>query len=127
MVEIVLTFGFVFAILFVTNREDTKKFAAPLIGLALTLVHLVGIPITGTSVNPARSIGPAVFAAIYNTQPIIQVWMFIVGPIIGGLLAGWLAYCMFNKKEKKEKKEVKKAAPKAAPKAEASKAAGKAD
>jgi len=117
--EIVLTFGFVFAILFITHREDTKKFAAPLIGFALALVHMVGIPITGTSVNPARSIGPAIFATfsgIGSTVPIIQIWIFIVGPIIGGLLAGWLAHCWFNKK-----KETKKSVPVTAHKAEAPK------
>ena len=78
--------------LVVLGTTDEKKgagnFAGLAIGLTLVLVHIACIPITGTSVNPARSIGPAIFAAIEgNCQPIAQVWLFIVAPFIGAILS----------------------------------------
>jgi aquaporin Z len=82
--EIVLTFLFVFVILAVTRRATNALVAGIVIGLALTLVHLMGIPIDGTSVNPARSIGPALFV---GGTALSQLWVFIVGPLIGGALA----------------------------------------
>ncbi len=93
--EIVFTFIFVLVVL---GSTDSKKgagaFAGLAIGLTLVLVHIVCIPITGTSVNPARSIGPAIFAAIEgNSTPLSQLWLFIVAPFIGALLssAAWNA------------------------------------
>ncbi len=82
--EIVLTALFVFVILVVTRRAGNAVVAGLVIGLTLTLVHLMGIPIDGTSVNPARSIGPALFV---GGTALSQLWVFIVGPLIGGALA----------------------------------------
>ena len=89
LVEIVLTFIFVFVILGVTSPKFKHgSFAGLIIGLSLTLVHILGIGLTGTSVNPARSIGPAIVAALAgNSAPIACVWVFIVAPLIGGALA----------------------------------------
>ena len=88
--EIVLTAIFVYAILNVTDEKaDNGKIAGIVIGLTLTLVHLIGINLTGTSVNPARSIATAFSALIYNgtTDALAQVWMFIVAPLIGAVVA----------------------------------------
>jgi aquaporin Z len=85
VLEILLTFVFVSVILFVTDSHALPGFPGIAIGLSLTAVHLVGIPLTGTSVNPARSIGPALFSG--DTTAIAQLWLFIVAPLIGGALA----------------------------------------
>lgn len=91
VVEILLTFVFVLAALGVTSTKATAAQGGIVIGLALTLVHLMGIGLTGTSVNPARSFGPAVFLAIAGKSLAIQqVWVFIVAPLIGAALA---AFC----------------------------------
>lgn len=89
LVEAVLTFIFVLTILGVTSKKANHgSFGGLIIGLTLTLVHILGIGLTGTSVNPARSIGPAIVAAIAgNTNSIAVVWVFIVGPFIGAALA----------------------------------------
>ncbi len=89
IVEVVLTFIFVLTILGVTDKKANHgSFAGIVIGLTLTLVHILGIGLTGTSVNPARSLGPAVVAAITgNTAPIACLWVFIVGPFAGAALA----------------------------------------
>lgn len=89
LVEIVLTFIFVLTILGVTSKKAGHgSFGGLIIGLTLVLVHILGIGLTGTSVNPARSLGPALFAAISgNTAPIIALWVFIVGPFAGAALA----------------------------------------
>lgn len=84
VVEVVLTCIFVLAILGVTSRESFSKVAGLVIGGALTLVHLLGIAITGTSVNPARSLGPAIFA---GGTALEQVWIFLLAPLVGGVLA----------------------------------------
>ena len=81
-IEIILTFVFVLAILGVTSKVENSSVAGLVIGLSLTLVHLLGIHFTGTSVNPARSFGPALFSGSLPT-----VWVFIVAPLIGGVLA----------------------------------------
>jgi aquaporin Z len=89
LAEVILTFLFVFVVLAVTAKGTTSPFAAPVaIGLALTVVHLIGIPLTGTSVNPARSFGPAL---IVGGQALRQVWLFIVAPLAGGILAALVA------------------------------------
>ena len=80
-----LTAFFVYIILGVTDTRAPKGFAPLAIGLSLTLIHLISIPIDNTSVNPARSIGPALFA---GWDPILQLWVFIIFPIVGGLIAG---------------------------------------
>lgn len=89
VVEIVLTFIFVMTILGVTSKKAGHgSFGGLIIGLTLTLVHILGIGLTGTSVNPARSFGPALVAAITgNTAPIACLWVFIVGPFVGAALA----------------------------------------
>ena len=92
LVEIVLTFIFVMTILGVTSKKAGHgSFGGLIIGLTLTLVHILGIGLTGTSVNPARSLGPAIVAAITgNSAPIACVWVFIVGPFIGAALAAFV-------------------------------------
>ncbi len=89
LVEIVLTFIFVIAIIGVTSKKGGHgSFAGLVIGLTLAFVHILGIGLTGTSVNPARSIGPAIVAAMSgNGAPIASLWVFIVGPLIGAALA----------------------------------------
>lgn len=89
LVEVVLTFIFVLTILGVTSKKAGHgSFGGLIIGLTLTLVHILGIGLTGTSVNPARSLGPAIVAAITgNVSPIACVWVFIVGPFVGAALA----------------------------------------
>ena len=82
--ELVLTFLFVYVVLAVTHKIAVTGFDGLPIGIALATVHLVGIPLTGTSVNPARSIGPAIFA---GGAALSQLWLFIVAPLIGGVLA----------------------------------------
>jgi aquaporin Z len=85
LAEVVLTFLFVFVVLTVTAKGTTSPAAAPVaIGLALAVVHLIGIPIDGTSVNPARSLGPAL---VVGGQALNQVWLFLVAPLIGGIVA----------------------------------------
>ncbi|WP_203457618.1 aquaporin Z [Gloeothece citriformis] len=91
--EIVLTFMFLLIILGVTDRRASVGFAPAAIGLALTLIHLISIPVTNTSVNPARSTGVALFCG--NAELIAQLWMFWVAPIIGAILAGWLYLAIF--------------------------------
>jgi aquaporin Z len=89
--EVVLTAVFLFVIFGATHEKAPKGFAGIAIGLSLTLIHLVGIPITGTSVNPARSLGPAVFV---GGDAIAQVWLFIVAPIIGAIISALIwRYC----------------------------------
>ena len=89
--EVVLTFIFVTAVLFATSRVGSPGFAGLAIGIALTVVHLIGIPLTGTSVNPARSLGPAL---IVGHKALAQLWLFIVAPLVGGALAA-LSYRYF--------------------------------
>jgi len=94
--EIVLTFLFVFVILAVTRRGGNALVAGLVIGFALTLVHLMGIPIDGTSVNPARSIGPALFV---GGTALSQLWVFIVGPLAGGALAAGVYQVLYPEGE----------------------------
>jgi aquaporin Z len=83
--EVVLTFIFLIVILGATSSKAPAGFAGIPIGISLVIIHLVGIPITGTSVNPARSIGPALFV---GGAAISQLWLFIVAPLIGAVIAG---------------------------------------
>ncbi|MBR0409260.1 MAG: aquaporin [Clostridia bacterium] len=89
IVEIVLTFIFVIAILGVTSKKANHgSFGGLVIGLTLVVVHILGIGLTGTSVNPARSFGPALVAMISgNAEPMAALWVFIVGPLVGAALA----------------------------------------
>lgn len=84
IIEILLTFVFVLAILGVTSKVENTAVSGIVIGLALTLVHILGISLTGTSVNPARSFGPALLA---GGDALVNVWVFIVAPLAGGALA----------------------------------------
>ena len=93
--EIVFTFIFVFVVFGATSKLSHTKFAGLAIGLTLVLIHIVCIPITGTSVNPARSIGPAIFA---GGEALNQLWIFVLAPLLGGGLAA-LVWGMFEKKE----------------------------
>jgi aquaporin Z len=88
VMEVVATFAFLMIILGVTSPRAPVGFAPIAIGLALTLIHLISIPVTNTSVNPARSTGPALFA---GGEYLSQLWLFWVAPIVGALLAGWVS------------------------------------
>jgi aquaporin Z len=87
LTEVLMTFFFLFIIIGTTSKGAATGFAGIPIGLALTLIHLVTIPVTATSVNPARSTGPALFA---GGQYLGQLWLFWVAPIAGGMIAGGL-------------------------------------
>jgi aquaporin Z len=88
LIEIILTFVFIIVILGATDRRAPVGFAGLAIGLALTLIHLISMPLDGTSVNPARSIGPALFSM--KGWAIGQLWCFIIGPTLGGAGGGWV-------------------------------------
>ncbi|HTR04011.1 MAG TPA: aquaporin Z [Thermoanaerobaculia bacterium] len=91
--EIVMTFMFLIVILGATHRRAPVGFAGLAIGLALTLIHLISIPVTATSVNPARSTGPALFVGGWAVS---QLWLFWLAPILGALAAGWLHRALFE-------------------------------
>jgi len=93
--EVVLTALFLFVIFGSTQEKAPKGFAGLSIGFALVLIHLVGIPITGTSVNPARSLGPAVFV---GGDALSQLWLFIVAPLIGGVIAAVIWKYVFEER-----------------------------
>ncbi|GHU43797.1 aquaporin Z [Clostridia bacterium] len=95
LIEIILTFIFVFTILGVTADESKGSVAGLVIGLTLTFVHIVGIPLTGTSVNPARSIGPAIFS---HVDSLGSLWVFIAAPLVGAVIAS-LVYSLLYKKK----------------------------
>jgi aquaporin Z len=97
LAEVVLTALFVYVVLAATRKAANPHVAAGAIGLALTTVHIIGIPVTGTSVNPARSFGPAVFV---GGDAIRQVWLFFVAPLLGGALAAIL-YLLFYRDEER--------------------------
>jgi aquaporin Z len=91
--EVVLTAFFLIVIMGSTDPRAPKGFAPIAIGLCLTLIHLIGIPVTNLSVNPARSTGPAIFAGGWALQ---QLWMFWVAPLIGGALGGGIYSALFS-------------------------------
>ena len=93
LMEVVMTFFFLFIIIGSTSKGAAAGFAGIPIGLALTLIHLVSIPVTNTSVNPARSTGPALFA---GGEYIGQLWLFWVAPIIGAVIAGLLGRWIYK-------------------------------
>lgn len=106
LVEMILTCIFVYVILNVTDgKSEAGKKAGLIIGLTLTLVHLIGIPLTGTSVNPARSIATALGAAIFGNgaEALKAVWIFIVGPLLGAVLAALLYKGLNEEKASKAK------------------------
>jgi len=91
--EVVLTMFFLFVIMGATDIRAPKGFAPVAIGLCLTLIHLVCIPVTNTSVNPARSTGPAIFVGGWA---LAQLWLFWVAPLAGGALGGWIYRILFS-------------------------------
>ncbi|MBR1653948.1 MAG: MIP family channel protein [Clostridia bacterium] len=95
LVEIILTFVFIYTILGVTSDEKKGSVAGIVIGLTLAFVHIIGIPLTGTSVNPARSLAPAIFL---GGEALKQVWVFIVAPFVGSAIAA-IVYKFLNKVE----------------------------
>jgi len=106
LIEIILTFVFVFTILMVTAKSENAKIAGIVIGLTLALVHLVGIPLTGTSVNPARSIGTALFG---GADALRQVWVFIFAPLGGAVLAALAARAFLSEGKPTDEKKEKEA------------------
>ena len=98
VIEVILTFLFVYTVLCVSAKSDFKG-AGLVIGLALAVVHMLGIPFTGTSVNPARSFGPALFSTIITKDStyLAQYWVFLVAPLVGGIIAA-LVYRLLNKR-----------------------------
>ena len=96
LVETILTFVFVLTILGVTDKKENTHVTGIVIGLTLTLVHLFGLPFTGTSVNPARSIGPAL---LQGGDALSNVWIFIVAPVVGAILAGLFYKCVLKDKK----------------------------
>ncbi|MCY7282402.1 MAG: aquaporin, partial [Cyanobacteria bacterium CAN_BIN43] len=93
LIEVLLTFGFLLIILGATDRRAAQGLAPVAIGLGLTLIHLISIPVTNTSVNPARSTGPALFAGV---ELFSQVWLFWLAPILGAVLAGFVYSSIFD-------------------------------
>jgi aquaporin Z len=93
--EVVLTFFFLMIIMGSTDKRAASGFAPIAIGLGLTLIHLIGIPVTNLSVNPARSTGPAIFVGGWA---LAQLWLFWVAPIVGGALAGGVYNMLFEEK-----------------------------
>lgn len=105
LVEVILTFIFVLVVLGATAKAEDSSVAGLIIGGGLTFVHLIGIPLTGTSVNPARSIGPALIALINGeTEPIKEIWIFILAPLVGAALAAYFFKFVIAKKEEKAAK-----------------------
>jgi aquaporin Z len=94
--EVVLTFFFLMIILGSTDRRAPQGFAPLAIGLGLTLIHLIGIPVTNLSVNPARSTGPALFVGGWAVQ---QLWLFWLAPILGAAIAGIVYPAIFGERE----------------------------
>ncbi len=98
IVEVILTFVFIYTILGVTAKKETSHIAGIIIGLTLTFVHIIGINLTGTSVNPARSLAPAI---LLGGTALSQVWVFIVAPFIGSALAAFTYNALNVDTEKK--------------------------
>lgn len=94
--EVILTFLFLMMIYGATSDNTPDGYAGLIIGFALAIIHLVGIPITGTSVNPARSLGPAIFV---GGDALVQLWLFWIAPIIGGILAALMWKMLLEKKK----------------------------
>jgi len=97
LAEVILTMFFLLVVFGSTSKTAPAGFAGLSIGLSLTMIHLVGIPITGTSVNPARSLGPAVFV---GGEALSQLWLFWVAPIIGGVIAAVIWKFVLEREEK---------------------------
>jgi aquaporin Z len=96
LIEVVLTAIFVMVVLFATRKAAIQGAAGVAIGFALTIVHLIGIPLTGTSVNPARSLGPAV---VVGGTALSQVWLFIVAPLVGAIVAAIIHWMLEDRRK----------------------------
>lgn len=97
LIEVILTFVFVLVVLGVTSKPENSSVAGLVTGLSLTLIHIFGIPFTGTSVNPARSFGPALVSG-FGSLPLAQVWVFILAPLTGGALSA-ICYKFLSKQD----------------------------
>ena len=104
--EVILTFIFVLVILAVTKNSANASIAGIVIGLSLTLVHIIGIPLDGTSVNPARSIAPALFV---GGSALSQLWVFIIAPLIGGIIASGVYHLLYAEEKAKSSQEAEAA------------------
>jgi aquaporin Z len=104
LIEVLLTFIFLMVILGATDSRAPKALAPVAIGLCLTLIHLISIPVTNTSVNPARSTGPALFA---GAELFSQVWLFWVAPILGAVIAGIVYSAVFDEYRELESERVR--------------------
>jgi aquaporin Z len=104
--EVVMTFMFLMIILGATDKRAPQGFAPIAIGLGLTLIHLISIPVTNTSVNPARSTGPALFVGDWAIK---QLWLFWVAPCVGAVIGG-LIYPLITGEDQKEAVKAKRAA-----------------
>jgi aquaporin Z len=93
VIEFLTTFFFLFIIIGTTSKGAAVGFAGIPIGFALVLIHLISIPVTNTSVNPARSTGPALFA---GTDYIVQLWLFWLAPILGAVVAGYVSHWLYE-------------------------------
>jgi aquaporin Z len=99
LIEVVLTAVFVMVVLFATHKAAIQGAAGVAIGFALVMVHLIGIPLTGTSVNPARSLGPAL---VVGGTALSQVWLFIVAPLVGGIVAAIIHLVVADRSTERE-------------------------
>jgi aquaporin Z len=106
VIEVFLTFLLVFTVLAVTSKKGATPVAGAAIGLVLAIIHLVGIPLTGTSVNPARSLGPALFA---GGVPLEHVWVFIVAPLVGGILAAAVQPWLYGREPREDETDAQTA------------------
>jgi aquaporin Z len=93
LVECILSFVFILVIIVVTGKKGNASLAGLVIGLTLLLVHLLGIPLTGSSVNPARSLAPAIFA---GGKAVSQLWVYLIAPILGGIIAALVGKFVFD-------------------------------
>ncbi|WP_310426315.1 aquaporin Z [Chamaesiphon sp. VAR_48_metabat_135_sub] len=104
LMEAVMTFMFLMVILGATDRRAPQGFAPIAIGLMLTLIHLISIPVTNTSVNPARSTGPALIVGLFGKMELFgQVWLFWVAPILGAIVAGFFYNAIFESADSNQK------------------------
>ncbi|MBQ3469293.1 MAG: MIP family channel protein [Bacilli bacterium] len=101
VIEVILTFVFVLTVLSVTEKAENSRIAGLVIGFTLTLVHILGIPFTGTSVNPARSLGPAL---ISGGEVLSQVWVFILAPLVGAAIAAIVYKLLIDENKTPRKK-----------------------
>ena len=96
IVEALLTFILVFVVLSVTSKKGETSYNGLAIGLTLTMLHFIGVPLTGMSVNPVRSISPAIFVFLYAMS---QLWLYILAPLVGGIIAAFVAKFLLNTEE----------------------------